>query len=84
MRFAFAGIDFLGEVFDELIRQGWQPVRLFTRPCDGIYDFNDEVVARAREAEAVRPDAVLVVDDLRVGAVPADRGRGVHGEAAVG
>jgi len=49
MRFAFAGIDFLGGVFDELIRQGWQPVRLFTRPCDGIYDFNDEVVARARE-----------------------------------
>jgi methionyl-tRNA formyltransferase len=47
MRFAFAGIDFLGGVFDELIRRGWQPVRLFTRPCDGIYDFNEEVIARA-------------------------------------
>lgn len=48
MRFAFAGIDFLGDVFETLIGKGWEPVKLFTRPCDGIYDFNDVTVARAR------------------------------------
>jgi methionyl-tRNA formyltransferase len=48
MKFAFAGIDFLGGVFDALIDAGWTPIKLFTRPCDGIYDHNDVVVARAR------------------------------------
>lgn len=48
MRFAFAGIDFLGDVFETLIGKGWEPVKLFSRPCDGIYDFNDVTLARAR------------------------------------
>lgn len=48
MRFAFAGIDFLGDVFETLISKGWEPVKLFSRPCDGIYDFNDATLARAR------------------------------------
>ncbi|MDP4004426.1 formyltransferase family protein [Methylobacterium sp. NEAU K] len=48
MKFAFAGIDFLGGVFEGLVDAGWKPVKLFTRPCDGIYDHNDVVVARAR------------------------------------
>jgi methionyl-tRNA formyltransferase len=48
VRFAFAGIDFLGDVFHTLIEQGWEPVKLFTRPCDNVYDFNDVTVARAR------------------------------------
>ena len=48
MQFAFAGIDFLGGVFDGLVESGWTPIKLFTRPCDGIYDHNDVVVARAR------------------------------------
>ena len=50
MKFAFAGIDFLGGVFDGLIDAGWSPIKLFTRPCDGIYDHNEVVVARARAA----------------------------------
>ena len=48
MRFAFAGIDFLGDVFETLLGRGWEPVKLFSRPCDGIYDFNDVTAARAR------------------------------------
>jgi methionyl-tRNA formyltransferase len=48
MRFAFAGIDFLGDVFQVLVEKGWEPVKLFTRPCDNIYDFNDVTVGRAR------------------------------------
>jgi len=48
MRFAFAGIDFLGDVFETLLAKGWEPVKLFSRPCDGIYDFNDVTTARAR------------------------------------
>ncbi len=48
MRFAFAGIDFLGDVFETLLARGWEPVKLFSRPCDGIYDFNDATLARAR------------------------------------
>lgn len=48
MRFAFAGIDFLSDVFLTLIARGWEPVKLFTRPCDNIYDFNDAIIARAR------------------------------------
>jgi methionyl-tRNA formyltransferase len=48
MRFAFAGIDFLGGVFTALVEAGWRPVKLFTRPCDGVYDFNDTVVAQGR------------------------------------
>lgn len=46
--FAFAGIDFLGGVFDSFLQGGWRPVKLFTRPCDGIYDSNDVIVAKAR------------------------------------
>lgn len=48
MRFAFAGIDFLGDVFETLLAKGWEPVKLFSRPCDSIYDFNDVTLARAR------------------------------------
>jgi methionyl-tRNA formyltransferase len=48
VRFAFAGIDFLGDVFLTLIDRGWEPVKLFTRSCDNVYDFNDVTVARAR------------------------------------
>jgi methionyl-tRNA formyltransferase len=48
MRFAFAGIDFLGDVFHTLIEKGWEPVKLFTRSCDNVYDFNEVTVARAR------------------------------------
>lgn len=48
MKFAFAGIDFLGGVFEGLLEAGWTPVKLFTRPCDGIYDHNETVVARGR------------------------------------
>jgi methionyl-tRNA formyltransferase len=48
MKFAFAGIDFLGDVFETFLQAGWEPVKLFTRPCDGIYDFNDGVLERAR------------------------------------
>ncbi|KAB1075295.1 methionyl-tRNA formyltransferase [Methylobacterium planeticum] len=49
MKFAFAGIDFLGGVFDALVQAGWTPVKLFTRPCDGLYDHNEVVVAQARQ-----------------------------------
>lgn len=49
MKFAFAGIDFLGGVFEGLLEAGWTPIKLFTRPCDGIYDHNEAVVARARQ-----------------------------------
>jgi methionyl-tRNA formyltransferase len=48
MRFAFAGIDFLGDVFETFIHEGWEPVKLFTRGCDNVYDFNDATIARAR------------------------------------
>lgn len=48
MKFAFAGIDFLGGVFEALAGAGWTPIKLFTRPCDGLYDHNEAVVARAR------------------------------------
>lgn len=48
MKFAFAGIDFLGGVFDALVEVGWTPIKLFTRPCDGLYDHNEAVVAQAR------------------------------------
>ena len=64
MKFAFAGIDFLGGVFDGLVEAGWTPVKLFTRPCDGIYDHNDIVVAQARrhripiQLSRLRPDDI--------------------------
>ena len=48
MRFAFAGIDFLGDVFETLLAKGWEPVKLFSRPCDSIYDFNEVTLSRAR------------------------------------
>ena len=62
MKFAFAGIDFLGGVFEALIGAGWTPIKLFTRPCDGLYDHNEVVVARARatacrcSSRACRPE----------------------------
>ncbi|MGO4705835.1 methionyl-tRNA formyltransferase [Microvirga sp. 2MCAF38] len=47
MRFAFVGIDFLGDVFQTLLDRGWKPLKLFSRPCDEVYDFNDVTVAKA-------------------------------------
>ena len=64
MKFAFAGIDFLSGVFDGLVAAGWTPVKLFTRPCDGVYDFNELIVARARshrlpiQLSRLKPDDV--------------------------
>ena len=66
MKFAFAGIDFLGPVFEGLIEAGWEPVKLFTRPCDGIYDHNESVVARARRARIPIQLSRLRPDDLDV------------------
>jgi len=43
MRFAYAGIDFLADAFVGLVAGGWEPVKLFTRPCDGIHDVNDQI-----------------------------------------
>ena len=52
MRFAFAGIDFLGDVFETLLARGWEPVKLFSRPCDGIYDFNHLYTGSGEAGEA--------------------------------
>lgn len=64
MRFAFAGIDFLGDVFETLLAKGWEPVKLFSRPCDGIYDFNDVTVARARSLKIPVQMARLQPSDM--------------------
>jgi len=64
MRFAFAGIDFLGDVFETLLAKGWEPVKLFSRPCDGIYDFNDATVARARSLRLPVQTARILPADL--------------------
>ncbi|GGK36694.1 methionyl-tRNA formyltransferase [Salinarimonas ramus] len=47
MRFAFAGIDFLADAFHGFVAQGWEPVKLFTRPCDGVHDVNVAIVGEA-------------------------------------
>ncbi|WP_201863556.1 formyltransferase family protein [Microvirga soli] len=63
MRFAFAGIDFLGDVFETFLAKGWEPVKLFSRPCDSIYDFNDVTLARARSLRlAVQMSRILPAD----------------------
>lgn len=64
MKFAFAGIDFLGGVFDALIGAGWTPIKLFTRPCDGLYDHNESVVARARSHRIPMQISRLKAPDL--------------------
>lgn len=64
MKFAFAGIDFLGGVFEALVGAGWTPIKLFSRPCDGIYDHNEVVLARAREARVPIQLSRLRVQDL--------------------
>lgn len=62
MRFAYAGIDFLADAYAGLVAGGWEPVKLFTRPCDGVHDVNDQVVAefaRRRlpiQMSRIRPD----------------------------
>ena len=71
MRFAFAGIDFLGDVFHTLIESGWEPVKLFSRPCDGIYDFNEVTLARACslrvpvQTSRIRPADLAELENLR-------------------
>lgn len=64
MKFAFAGIDFLGSVFDGLVEAGWTPVKLFTRPCDAIYDHNDVVVAQARRHRIPIQLSRMLPDDI--------------------
>ncbi|KMO28885.1 methionyl-tRNA formyltransferase [Methylobacterium aquaticum] len=73
MKFAFAGIDFLGGVFEALAAAGWQPIKLFSRPCDGIYDQNDGVVALARKHRVPIQLSRIRVADLE--ALSAEHGR---------
>jgi len=39
----------MSDALDALLGEGWTLVKLFTRPCDGIYDTNEVVTARARD-----------------------------------
>src|SRR3712207_3566117 len=64
MKFAFAGIDFLSGVFEGLLAAGWTPVKLFTRPCDGVYDHNDAVVERARRLKLPIQLSRIAASDL--------------------
>lgn len=50
MRFAYAGIDMMSTVFATLLKAGWTPVKLFTRPCNNPLDSNDHVVDLAGKA----------------------------------
>lgn len=63
MRFAYAGIDMLAPAFEALLQCGWVPRKLFTRPCDGLVDFNDRVRVIARHC-------AIPVQDTRI--TPAD------------
>ena len=56
MRFAYAGIDFLADAYAGLVAGGWEPVKLFTRPCDGVHDVNDQVVAAFARRRPGRTD----------------------------
>ena len=67
MKFAFAGIDFLGGVFEGLL------VKLFTRPCDGIYDHNEVIVARARALRL--PIQLSRIRERDIEALQAEHGR---------
>lgn len=73
MKFAFAGIDFLGGVFEGLVEAGWKPIKLFTRPCDGIYDHNDVLVARARSMRL--PIQLSRIRERDIEALQAEHGR---------
>lgn len=64
MRFAFAGIDFLSDVLDAFLSEGWTLVKLFTRPCDGVYDTNEAVTARARDLRAPIQLSRITAGDL--------------------
>jgi methionyl-tRNA formyltransferase len=65
MRFAFAGIDMLGAAFETLLAAGWRPLHLFTRPCDGVLDFNDRVVQLARQHRIPIQISRITRDDIR-------------------
>ncbi len=71
MRFAYAGIDMFAGVFDTLLAAGWQPLKLFTRPCDGIVDFNDQVILQARRQKL--PIQISRLSRMDIAAL-ADRG----------
>ncbi|MEE7491466.1 formyltransferase family protein [Methylobacterium oryzae CBMB20] len=73
MKFAFAGIDFLGGVFEGLLDAGWTPVKLFTRPCDGVYDHNEVIVARARSLRL--PIQLSRIRERDIEALQAEHGR---------
>ncbi|MHC2108547.1 formyltransferase family protein [Methylobacterium sp.] len=73
MKFAFAGIDFLGGVFEGLVEAGWKPVKLFTRPCDGVYDHNDVLVARARSMRL--PIQLSRIHERDIEALQAEHGK---------
>lgn len=71
MRFAFAGFDRWRVVFDAFVGRGWEPVALYTQPCDNTLDFNDEVVALGAQHRIPVQLSKIRPDDLRA---LADRG----------
>src|SRR5215212_7896132 len=73
MRFAYAGIDFLSGVLDAFLGEGWTLVKLFTRPCDGVYDTNEAVTARARDLRApIQLSRITAGDLARLGGLGCD------------
>jgi methionyl-tRNA formyltransferase len=65
MHFAYAGIDMFGSVFETLLAAGWRPLKLFTRHCDGVLDFNDRVLALAAPHAIPIQLSRITQDDIR-------------------
>ncbi len=60
MKFVFFGYDFSVNVLQRLIADGHELIGVFTFECDGIFNFNNDVLSLAKQAGAshsfVRPE----------------------------
>ncbi len=52
MKIAFFGYDYSADVLKGLLQDGHTLTALFTFPCDGIFNFNDQVVEIAKNLNA--------------------------------
>jgi methionyl-tRNA formyltransferase len=61
MRFAITGCDRYLSVFEEFLKAGWQPVKLFSVPTTGLLDANSRIVTLGIDVQLARMNE----DDLR-------------------
>ena len=64
MKFVFMGYDHSLPTLKRLIKDGHEPLKIFTFPCDNVFNFNKKIIATAEKAGAPHSLEPITKDDI--------------------